>query len=445
MDKQQLIKLVHFADRVEIEQLMAKFVQYFDQFDALKILDKLMAADNPKVSVEFFECGLYEGPEKVKKYMMEIQKYLDDPFDKRGWMAFQNLSNPHIIISRSGTRAIGQWDMLNANAMQAAEYPGVERKLTALWICGRYVNEFIKENGKWKLLNVHLVGYFKTPFDQGWVKQPDCLRFYDNGSVEPTRQSNQRYVYHPDANYSGKGLHNYGPFIPEDYGQNEPEAVYTEDEQTLRRIQRAADIKEIEMLQGRYLTLLDSFRMKDMSEELFAWEHPECCFTMCEGGDYIGENMHRFIDACSKIDSEGSPMNIDGWFGMICLWTPNIVISNDGTRARGQWNVLSPHCMHVSPYPGDIKKNTAYWFIGRYDNEFIKIDGTWKILKNRIRSFARAPYDLGWVRQPDARRIMHAYEGCGSDPWQPAYHPDNVYSGKGSHTWGPFLPDEGEF
>ena len=123
-------------------------------------------------------------------------------------------------------------------------------------------------------------------------------------------------------------------------------------------------------------------------------------------------------------------MNIDGWFGMICLWTPNIVISNDGTRARGQWNVLSPHCMHVSPYPGDIKTNTAYWFIGRYDNEFIKIDGTWKILKNRIRSFARAPYDLGWVRQSDARRIMHAYEGCGSDPWQPAYHPDNVYSGR---------------
>ena len=250
MDKQQLIKLVHFADRVEIEQLMAKFVQYFDQFDALKILDKLMAADNPKVSVEFFECGLYEGPEKVKKYMMEIQKYLDDPFDKRGWMAFQNLSNPHIIISRSGTRAIGQWDMLNANAMQAAEYPGVERKLTALWICGRYVNEFIKENGKWKLLNVHLVGYFKTPFDQGWVKQPDCLRFYDNGSVEPTRQSNQRYVYHPDANYSGKGLHNYGPFIPEDYGQNEPEAVYTEDEQTLRRIQRALILKKSRCFRG---------------------------------------------------------------------------------------------------------------------------------------------------------------------------------------------------
>ena len=81
----------------------------------------------------------------------------------------------------------------------------------------------------------------------------------------------------------------------------------------------------------------------------------------------------------------------------------------------------------------------------RYDNEFIKIDGEWKILKNQVYSFARSPYDLGWVRQSDARRIMHAYHGCGDNPFQPAYHPDNVYSGKGAHTWGPFLPDEGEF
>lgn len=189
MDQQQLAALVRMADRVEIAQLMGKFTQYFDQFNAEKILHQLMAADHPEVSVEFMECGLYQGPEKVQAYMEGIQAYLDDPADKRGWMGLQNLSNPHIVVSSSGNRARGQWDILNANAMQAAEYPAAERKLTALWVCGRYDNEFIRVDGQWKLLKVHLVTYFKTPFDQGWLKNADCLRPCGNIRVEPTRVS----------------------------------------------------------------------------------------------------------------------------------------------------------------------------------------------------------------------------------------------------------------
>jgi hypothetical protein len=444
MDKLELARLIRMADRVEICQLMAKFTQYFDQFDALKILNKLMAADHPEVSVEFMEDGLYAGPEKVKAYMHAVQKYLDDPSDKRGWMALQNLANPHVVISTSGNRARGQWDVLNANAMQVPDYSSGQRKLTALWVCGRYDNEFIKVDGQWKLLKVHLVPYFKTPFDQGWLKNPDCVRLGGMSGVEPTRVSNPRSIYHSDATYSGQWLHNYGPYLPDSIDDG-PAPEPMEDEATLRRIERAAAVKEIEMLQGRYLTLLESFSMARMCEELFAWKHPECCFMMCEGGEYRGPDMKRFVDACSDLKSEGNPMTVHGWFGMVDLWTPNIVVSNDGSRAKAQWNVLSPHAMAVTPYPGDEKKVTAYWFIARYDNEYIKLDGEWKILKNRVYSFARSPYELGWVRQPDARRLMHAYHGCGVEPFQASYHPDNVYSGKGPHNWGPFLPDEGEF
>lgn len=444
MDKQELKRMVRMADRVEIAQVMAKLVQYFDQFDAMKIYNKLLAHDHPEVSVEFMECGCYEGPEKVKAYMEAIQKYLDDPSDKRGWMGLQNLGTPHIVVSTSGNRARGSWDMLNANAMEAAPYPAQERKLTALWVCGRYDCEFIRQNGTWKLLKVHLVTFFKTPFDQGWLKNSDCLRPSGVGNLEPTRPSNPNKVYHPDATYSGEWLHNWGPYLP-DVIDDGPEPDYQEDEATLKRIERAAAVKEIEMIQGRYLTLLDSFSMLRMCEELFDWHNPECCFMMCEGGDYAGPGMKAFVDACSNVKGEGNPMAVHGWFGMVALWTPNIVVSRDGTRARGQWNVLSPHAMAVTPHPGDKKKPTGYWFIARYDNEYIKVDGQWKLLKNKVYSLARSPYDQGWVRQPDARRIMHAYHGCGENPVQPSYHPDNVYSGKGAHTWGPFLADEGEF
>ena len=214
MDKKQLASLVRMADHVEITQVMAELVQSFDRFDAMNILQNLMAADHPEVSVEFMEEGLYEGPEKVKAYMLAIQDYLDDPSDKRGFMPLKNLATPHIVVSTSGQRARAQWDILNASAMQATPYPGDQTKLTALWICGRYDNEFIRINGEWKLLKLHLVTYFKSPFEEGWLKDPDCLRF-GACKVEPTRPSNPNKIYHSDANYSGDGLHTYGPFLPE--------------------------------------------------------------------------------------------------------------------------------------------------------------------------------------------------------------------------------------
>ncbi len=439
MDKKQLASLVRMADHVEITQVMAEYVQYMDQFDAMKILNKCMASEHPEVSVEFMEEGYYEGPDKVREYMQYIQSYLDDPSDKRGWMGVQNLATPHIVVSTSGQRARAQWDILNANAMMATPYPADREKLTALWICGRYDNEFIKIEGEWKLLKIHLVTYFKTPFEEGWLKNPDCLRF-GGCKIEPTRPSNPNRIYHSDATYSGDGLHTYGPFLPTVIDDG-PATELVEDETTMKRIERAAAVKEIENIQGRYLTLLDSFNMKQMCVELFAMDEPDITFTMCEGGDYVGPGMKAFVEGCNK-PSAGNPMAVHGWFGMVCLWSPHVVLSEDGNHAYAQFNELAPHAMAVTPYPGDKKRPCGYWFLARYNNEYIKVDGQWKLLKNKVYSYARSPYELGWVKQADARRILHAYHFAGDDPYQPQYNPANIYSGRGAHQWGPFIPEQ---
>ena len=443
MQQKELARLVRMADSVELQMLMGKFTQYFDQFDAMKIYRELLAAEHPEVSVEFTECGVFEGPEKVKAYFEGIQRYLDNPEDKRGWLAMQDLANPNVVISRDGRRALGSWDVLSPCAMQAAAYPGSERKLTAFWFCGRYRNEFIKVDGKWKLLKIQLMSFFKSPLDQGWIKQPDCLRFWGNTGVKPTRES-RLWFYHSDAFYSGEGLYPLGTHLPETCpGETDEDAVYTEDAETMARIQKAADIQAIEMLQSRYITLLDAFSMTAMLEKIFDQHNPEVSFEMVEGGEYNGARTTDFMHQCDGFMA--SPVSKHGWFGVIDLWTPNIVISKDGKRARAQFNAFAPHGMDVSVYPGDERKMTAYWFIGRYDNEYIKVDGEWKILKNRVIAFTRPPYDEGWVRQAEARRITHDYHTYPDKPSRVVtYHPDNVYSGDGAHTWGPFLPDDGE-
>lgn len=440
MEQKDLKRLVNMADTVEIQMLMGRFTQYFDQFDAAKIYRELLAGDHPEVSVEFAECGVFEGPEKVKAYFEGIQRYLEDPSDKRGWMAMQDLANPQVVISRDGKRALGSWDVLMPCTMMAAPYPANERKLTAFWFCGRYQNEFVWVDGQWKLLKIQLQSFFKSSVEQGWIKQPDCLRFYGNTGVKPTRPSRLGF-YHSDAFYSGEGLYTLGTHLPlECPGESEEDAVYTEDEVTMARIQRAADMQEIEMLQSRYITLLDAFSMTEMLEKLFDTENPRLSFEMVEGGEYNGAHTAPFMRQCDGFMA--SPVSKHGWFGVIDLWTPNIVISKDDLRARAQFNAFAPHGMDVSVYPGNERKMTAYWFIGRYDNEYAKVNGQWKIVKNRVIAFTRPPYDEGWVKQPEARRITHDYHTYPDLPSRVVtYHPDNVYSGDGAHTWAPFLPD----
>jgi hypothetical protein len=102
--------------------------------------------------------------------------------------------------------------------------------------------------------------------------------------------------------------------------------------------------------------------------------------------------------------------------------------------------------MPVSPYPGNERKSTAYWFVGKYDNEYIKIDGVWKLLKVHVCAYARTPYDEGWLKQGDCRRIYHPGSGKPDRPSRTyTYHPDATYTGDEHYTWGPYLPDDGSF
>ena len=102
--------------------------------------------------------------------------------------------------------------------------------------------------------------------------------------------------------------------------------------------------------------------------------------------------------------------------------------------------------MSVSPYPGNEHKTTAYWFVGKYDNEYIKINNEWKLLKLHVCAYVRTPYDEGWLKQGDCKRIYHPGSGKPDNPSRIyTYHPDAIYSSGSLYSWRPFLPEDGSF
>jgi SnoaL-like domain len=78
------------------------------------------------------------------------------------------LTNESITID--GNTAVGTWRYL-----QSTVY-----KEQAVWIAGRYHNDFVRVEGQWKFLHVRIDAMFITPYEDGWVK----TRFLDGGSRE---------------------------------------------------------------------------------------------------------------------------------------------------------------------------------------------------------------------------------------------------------------------
>jgi len=70
------------------------------------------------------------------------------------------LTNESITVD--GDTAVGTWRYL-----QTTVYKG-----QAVWIAGRYRNDFVRVEGQWKFRHVCIEAIFVTPYEDGWVKTP---------------------------------------------------------------------------------------------------------------------------------------------------------------------------------------------------------------------------------------------------------------------------------
>lgn len=74
---------------------------------------------------------------------------------------------------------------------------------------------------------------------------------------------------------------------------------------------------------------------------------------------------------------------------------PVIEINGEGTQARAVW--MSPG---ITNFPIDAKGTIAgAWCWGKYEKEYIKQNGDWKILKFRWRQIFLSRYEQGWHKE----------------------------------------------
>ena len=219
------------------------------------------------------------------------------------------------------------------------------------------------------------------------------------------------------------------------------------DAKELARFRKTADINEIAMMFGRYVTLMDEMDAMSIYQELFATDNPDISIEYDTCGTYIGqEHVKAFMeDLAAKLNDWKTKR---GWLDFHDAATPHVVFSADGNRAQAMWSLISPKAKPPTPDPGFTaeRKLTAFWQAGKMHWELIRTEEGWKILRFHLLTYFTAPYHAGWVKQAECYREAPFWS---MKPDRKArfyaYHPDQVYVQDGIYNWGPYLPEDGSF
>lgn len=223
-------------------------------------------------------------------------------------------------------------------------------------------------------------------------------------------------------------------------------------EKEVRRQSYYCDMQEIAQLMARYVFYLENGNIAGVWDDLYAHKDPDVRVEIMDSGAYMGqEHVKRvWYTMAGRWDKAGNPVSenkseMSNTFAansqlllMLTISTPLIEVAEDGKHAWGQWHLFGPHSNYVFDPESGTKKHTPFWIAGKYDNEFVKEDGEWRIKKLRPICWLRTPYDKSWLECADCRRTPTPYYPPDEPPRISSYNPDEAMN---PDKWGP-LPHE---
>lgn len=157
------------------------------------------------------------------------------------------------------------------------------------------------------------------------------------------------------------------------------------------RVQRLEDKEAITQLKMKYAKLCDEGYDAEGIVGLFA-EKTDVEWVSDVFGTHIGRD--GVFDWFDNVDDEIQ------WAVHLML-NPVIELGDDGNSAVGYFYLLELATM-ASPEGGDPD---AVVMTGKYRDDFVKEDGTWRFKRIEVNFEQVSNLDQGWVRQPFRGRV----------------------------------------
>ena len=290
---------------------------------------------------------------------------------------------PVINLAPDGLHARGTW-----RAVILAGQPGKG----AWWGEGPYENEYVKEDGVWKISALHWYQTLMTPYGNGgWARNPDVNGgHYAPASLPPDAPPTELYKVWPGAHVPHFHFKDQAPSLRTDGARGSigtVTAVHWTAAQLRRQladltleVQHLEDQNAIERLQRVYGYYLD----KGLWRQAAALFAPEGELEVAGRGAWLGrEHVLAYLRA---IGPEGPAA---GRLYDNMQLQPIIHVSADGRSAQGRWHLFAQLAQ-----AGRFHE----WGIGVYDNEYVKRDGVWMIRRLHLQPTFYTPYEAGWAQ-----------------------------------------------
>jgi hypothetical protein len=354
-------------DQYQIENLQRIYGYYIDKAQWSQAA-ALFAAHG---EVEIAGRGIYRGKEHVLAYLRAIAP--EGALENR---LYDNMQlQPVIHVAADGRSAKGRWRLF-AQLAQAGQFHE--------WGTGVYENEYVREDGVWKIRRLHLYPTMYTPYEDGWGKI--SLPY---SRTEPTlppdaasgdRHSTFEQVFVPPFHYAHPvtGARLPRPHAARPAGASDEAALAQQLQRLQQQLAKVEDVQQIENLQmtyGYYLATLQWDSLTDLFE-------PNGTIEIALRGVYVGKASVR-----RNLDLYGQAGLDDGVLHNHMQYQPVIHVAPDGQTAMLRSRAFS--------MMGNFGKNGT-WMGGVYENQFVKIDGRWRFHKDQVMNTYFAPYETGW-------------------------------------------------
>ncbi len=142
-------------DRRAIERLQQLWGHYISEGMAAEAA--ALFSDSPAASIEFAQQGVYLGRQRIQAFLSIAAR------TGAGELRETPVMQPVIHVAADGRSARARW-----RAMVLGGQHGQDGR----WEEGPFENEYVKENGAWKILHMHWYTTVSGSYDKGWHKEP---------------------------------------------------------------------------------------------------------------------------------------------------------------------------------------------------------------------------------------------------------------------------------
>jgi hypothetical protein len=360
-------EITQLEDLNAIKKLQRSYGFYTDK-QLWSAAADLFAADG---TIEVGGQGVYVGRDRIREFLA-----LSGPETPQPRRLFDHMQlQPVVHVAPDGTTARGRWHVFAQEAVHG-EY--------ANWGLGVLENEYVKDNGVWKIRRHHFYTTMYTPYEAGWGKTA-IPNAGPSAALPPDRPPTVSYEAYPTAfvvpfHYDNPVTHAAAPARLAGVGRAAPpDALEAMVAALDTRVDLLEDVVQLERLNSIYGYYLAHLQWDDLTG-IFS---PTGSIEIAMRGVYVGAaSVRRNLNLYGQAT--------DDQFGLQhnhMQFQPVVSVAPDGQTAKVRSRALS--------IMGQWQRYSQ-WMGGVYENDFVKEDGVWKIARDQVFNTYFVPYTVGW-------------------------------------------------